>query len=483
MTIPALCVPDVEEYFEKFNRGTTLDAEHMRLFGTTKRNRPVQLNLDSTFSVLKFLFWDPILRFGRIFLFLKAYKDGIPGLIYAIFGAFYEFVGRVKYLEMRIKESKCPTDESRPCEDRVEDKKTSAFPQNSSSIHPGVSVRSPKRRLLVFWHGIGDNIMAIPALRALKEKYPDDSLGLMYLKRIDKDGLFGDSPYIDATYTCSDAWNDYLDYDTGVTAILEEANRVAEKEGYDEIVPVTLRSCSLENHRIYRIAHELGVELSTPDRSNRGWDTELPIPQEEEERADAIFKSWGIKEDDFVVAIHRRGANVHKYWDVEEALRFIDFMKKRYNAKFIAFETHTDLDREEAQRLKGESIFSTYHLSDVSLKLSAALIDKCDLFVGIDSGPMWIATTTKTPIIALFTMTWMQQTAPMRKDSYIVCSEKSKTILTKKFGEEHKDRIVYSAKGSTNIGAEDVIRCLEKLEIFNNVLEGFDYNRGLSPSL
>ncbi len=325
-------------------------------------------------------------------------------------------------------------------------------------ISPSEEELTPKRRLLVFWHGIGDNIMATPSLRALKEKYPDDSLGFMYLKRIDKDGLFDENPYIDATYTCSDAWDDYADYETGVKAILEEARQVAEKEGYDEILPVTLRSCSLENHRIYRIAHELGVELSN-------WDTEFPIPQEEKERADAIFKARGIDDDDFVVAIHRRGANIHKYWDVEEAARFVDYMVENYNAKFIAFETHTDLDREEARQLEGENIFSTYRLPDMNLKLSAAFIDKCNLFVGIDSGPMWMATTTKTPIISLFTMTWMHQSAPMSKDSYIVCSDRSKEMATEKFKAEHKDRIVYSSKDGTSIDTEAVISCLEKLEI------------------
>ncbi len=96
--------PDMKAYFEKFDRYTTLDAKQMQVSGLTKRNRLVELKLDSTFSVLKFLFWDPVLWFGRRFLLLKAYKDGVPGLIYAIFGAFNEFVGRVKYLEMKMKE-------------------------------------------------------------------------------------------------------------------------------------------------------------------------------------------------------------------------------------------------------------------------------------------------------------------------------------------------------------------------------------------
>ncbi len=112
------CSPSIERYFEKFNGYTTFDAQQMQVDGMTKRNRPIQLNLESTFSVLKFLFWDPILWFGRRFLLRKAYKDGLPGLIYAIFGAFVEFVGRVKYLELRMEERECASDENRPSEKR-----------------------------------------------------------------------------------------------------------------------------------------------------------------------------------------------------------------------------------------------------------------------------------------------------------------------------------------------------------------------------
>ena len=320
-----------------------------------------------------------------------------------------------------------------------------------------ITTRAAKRRLLVFWHGIGDNIMATPALRALRKKYPYDHIGYMYLRRIHKDRLMEGTPYLDALYTCSDAWDDYANYETGVRAVIEEAKAVARQEGYDEVIPITMRACSLERHRIDRIAYELGVELDS-------WETELAIPNAERQHAEAILREWGITKDDFVVAIHRRGANVHKFWDVEEAQRFVDYMRKNYNAKFVAFETHTDLDRETGPQFQGEGIFSTATLpEDVSLKLSAALIEQCDLFVGIDSGPMWLATTTKTPIIALFTMTWMHQSAPLRENSLIVASEKAWEMATKEFKGRYGGRILRDPTGGTCIRAESVMEAVRRL--------------------
>ena len=316
--------------------------------------------------------------------------------------------------------------------------------------------KRPQKRLLVFWHGIGDNVMATPALRAFRRKHPHDFIGFMYLERIHKDGLMKGNPYIDELYTCSDAWDDYPNYETGVTAVMEEAKAVARREGYDEIIPITMRACSLERHRIDRIAYELDVEPESCE-------TELYVSNADRRRAEEIFRQWGIRENDFVIAIHRRGANVNKFWDVEQAQEFVDAMKKSVNARFIAFETHTDLDRETGPQFRGDGIFTTAELDNVTLRLSAALIDRCNLFVGIDSGPMWLATTTRTPIIALFTLTWMHQSAPLNTNSLLIASQNAWEICSDEFKNENQVRIIHDAAGGTTIRAETVLSAVNRI--------------------
>lgn len=337
--------------------------------------------------------------------------------------------------------------------------------QNSSK-NSAAHVSNRQKRLLVFWHGIGDNIMATPALRAYREKHPNDFIGFMYLKRIHKDGLMQGNPYIDKLYTCSDAWDDFSDYKTGVAAVIEEAKAVARREGYDEIIPITMRACSVEHHRIERIAYELEVEP-------KNLDTELFVSNADRLRAEAIFRRWGIDENDFVVAIHRRGANVNKFWDVEQAQRFVQVMQEKFNAKFIAFETHTDLDRETGPQFRGQGIFSTSELDNVTLRLSAALIDRCNLFVGIDSGPMWLATTTGTPIVALFTMTWMHQSAPLNKNSLLVASQNAWEICSEQFRDKNRERIIHDATGGTTIRAESVLDAVQRVLPQNRALAPF----------
>ncbi|RLC76989.1 MAG: hypothetical protein DRI61_12320, partial [Chloroflexi bacterium] len=243
------------------------------------------------------------------------------------------------------------------------------------------------------------------------------------------------------------------DYETGVKAVVKEAEELARREGYDEVIPVTLRAMPLTHHRIERIAYELGAELDS-------WDTELWVSEEDRRRAEEIWRGWGFGEDEFVVALHRRGANIYKYWDVGEAQEVVDYLKERYGAEVIAFETHTDLNREPAKQLEG--VYSTADLPELPLKVSAALIEKCKLFIGLDSGPMWLATTTKTPIIALFTMTWMHQSAPLREKSLIVASRKAWEMATEEFKERHRNRILRDEAGGTKIKAETVIEAIDR---------------------
>ena len=323
-------------------------------------------------------------------------------------------------------------------------------PQESANPVAG----RPRRRLLVFWHGIGDNVMATPALRAYRLAHPDDHIGFMYLRRIHKDGLMEGCPYVDGLHVCSDAWDDYPDYETGVKAVVGEARAVASDQGYDEVVPVTMRAMPLTHHRIDRIAFELGVTLDSTD-------TELWISKSDREAVDEIWEKWGIRDDDFVVALHRRGANIHKYWEVDEAQKVVDELTTRHGAKVIAFETHTDLNREPAKQLNG--VFSTADLEALPLKVSAAIIDRCGLFIGLDSGPMWMATTTKTPIVALFTMTWMHQSAPLRENSLVVASQRAWDMATEAFKQTHSGRIIRDPSGGETIRADTVLEAVGRL--------------------
>lgn len=116
------------------------------------------------------------------------------------------------------------------------------------------------KTLFLFWHGIGDNILATPAIKAYK-KQTGDTIGWMMMRRFKSADLFKDNPYIDNIHWCSDAWNDFgnQNISKGSKMVKLEAEKIKKEFGYDKIIVIDHKSGS--EHKIYRTAKEMGIEV------------------------------------------------------------------------------------------------------------------------------------------------------------------------------------------------------------------------------
>jgi len=108
----------------------------------------------------------------------------------------------------------------------------------------------------------------------------------------------------------------------------------------------------------------------------------------------------GIGDDDFCVIIHPGARVWFKRWPNEKLYRVVDWLKDRYQAKILVAGSHRDSD--ELNRFKQKFGEEIHVFSDPSLLELIALIHRCDLFIGNDSGPMHIAALLGIPTIALF---------------------------------------------------------------------------------
>lgn len=112
--------------------------------------------------------------------------------------------------------------------------------------------------LFLFWHGLGDNILATPAIRAYKKANPDHYIGWAMLKRFKSAQLY--NPYIDEYHFTNDAWNDFRNYDEGRASVISEAQLIVHKQGYDKLVIIDHKSSG--KHKIHRTADEMGVTVT-----------------------------------------------------------------------------------------------------------------------------------------------------------------------------------------------------------------------------
>jgi len=89
--------------------------------------------------------------------------------------------------------------------------------------------------LVVYPHGLGDCILATPALRERK-KQTDDFIGFAMLERFRSSDLFAHNPYVDEVLYTKDAWNDFPSFEVGCQAVEQQCVSLALEKGYDRVI-------------------------------------------------------------------------------------------------------------------------------------------------------------------------------------------------------------------------------------------------------
>jgi len=129
--------------------------------------------------------------------------------------------------------------------------------------------------------------------------------------------------------------------------------------------------------------------------------TAIYLSQEEEKGAASFIAQYSVSEGSTIVGLNPGARWQTKRW-LEEG--FIDVgrrMAKELGAQVIVFggPDEVDLCKRVAVGIGKEGISVA---GRVGLKETAALINRCKVFVSNDSGPMHMATAVGTPVVAIF---------------------------------------------------------------------------------
>jgi hypothetical protein len=91
------------------------------------------------------------------------------------------------------------------------------------------------KTLIVYPHGLGDCILATPAIREYK-KQTGDFIGFATLERFRSAELFKNNPYVDEVIYTKDAWNDFPTFADGIQEVVAYSRECAKKEKYDRVI-------------------------------------------------------------------------------------------------------------------------------------------------------------------------------------------------------------------------------------------------------
>lgn len=145
------------------------------------------------------------------------------------------------------------------------------------------------------------------------------------------------------------------------------------------------------------------------------------LSDSEKQTADDFLLQNGVSHSDLILGIHPGGGWLYKLWDAERFAALGDEISEKYGAKVLVFAgpDEASLQDQVVDSMKSSPI----PVKDVGLRETAALIEKCDLYVGNDTGPMHIAAAVGTQVVAIFGPTDAGRSGPYGS-KHVVITEK-----------------------------------------------------------
>jgi len=324
---------------------------------------------------------------------------------------------------------------------------------------PRIDPAAVKKILLIRLRRIGDVVMTTPSCLALKASIPHASLS--YVVEEPYVDLMENNPCVDETIPVprplgkrdflrlarnlrGQEYDVVIDFHGGPTAsLLAFLSRAGLVIGYrvpyrrflyDITVPRRLPQGhihSVENH--LNLVRALGITAPSS--------FPLSLPQAEEEEAARIGKllARGGAETARAVVLHVGAGNAFRDWGVKNLLSLLSLLGERSDTRVFLVGAEEEAATARLLLEKGPPSLTSL-VGMLNLRELRELIARADLFVGPDSGPMHIAASTATPIVALFGPTIPAHFSPWRKRDVLLLEEmmecrpcRQKSCLTKDF--------------------------------------------------
>jgi heptosyltransferase-2 len=285
-----------------------------------------------------------------------------------------------------------------------------------------------KKILVMRYRFIGDTVLTVPFLRNLRAAFPDARIDLM-LEPFSGQVIEG-CPYVDriipfelktihkySTQSDRGRLGAYLHYCSLIrreryeavfvlkrslsSALLVWAARVPRRIGFATegrqfllTDPVDYRHDQHEVENFLDCLRALDIPIGSTD-------LELWTTPEQDAKARELFSHAGWKDGDLKVVIHAAASLPAKQWPLDRFAEVMHELRDKHRARFVYTGAKGDSPLYESIETFGP--FDGLNLCGVtSLRENIAVYRACDLFFGVDSGPMHMAAAAGVPVVALF---------------------------------------------------------------------------------
>lgn len=187
---------------------------------------------------------------------------------------------------------------------------------------------------------------------------------------------------------------------------------------YTRRVPWT-RSLVPPRHSVlnqWALLEPLGID--PPDRARDA--VTMPIDREAAATVETRLRRAGVDPRAPIVVLHVSAGNPFRRWPAESfaaaaaALAVADPSRRIVITSGPSESAAAERIAEGARAIAGPAASSIVRSGEFDLSELRALVDRAALYIGGDSGPLHIAATTRTPVVALFGPTLAERSMPWR---------------------------------------------------------------------
>lgn len=300
-------------------------------------------------------------------------------------------------------------------------------------------LNSSDKILIVNVNWVGDVLFSTPAIRAIRQRYPNAHIACMVVPRCKE--VLELNPHL----------NELIIYDekSGYKGLTGKLKLVSELKGrrfdivflFHRSLTRTLmvalsgikervgvytpkrgflltRKIEPQKPGLHKVEQFLNI-VKAGDMTSGSRNMELFISQEDEVFASEFLKSRGVRFGEHIIVLNPGGNWNLKRWPAERFAELGDRLAGAYGAKIVITGAEKDVEL-------GNSIYKMMRRKPVvscgktTLRQLAALMKCAELVISNDSGPMHIAISQGAGTIALFGPTDPKTTGPYGEGRYIV---------------------------------------------------------------
>ena len=302
------------------------------------------------------------------------------------------------------------------------------------------------RILLVRRRAIGDVVFTTPALRALRQRFPDAHI--TYIVEPPAADVIRTNPHVDELIVAprrhlfadialgrrlrAARYDLAIDFHGGPRAsLLTWLSGAPVRVGYEVLGRAWMYTTRVARPRELRPRHavqnqwDLLAALGLPGPDANAWPVEMPAdPAATAAMAERLTRA-GVPSTDRLVVVHVSAGNLFRRWPQRSFATLAARLASRAGMRVIVMSGPSE--REAARRVVDDARGRlapaerdrVVDLGDFSLAELRGLLDRAALYIGGDSGPLHIAATSPVPIVGVYGPTLPVRSAPWR-DRWLV---------------------------------------------------------------